>query len=207
VLLLGRAQLRQHGVQAQLVDRGAVDAAEQRVGQLGHQRVPEPGAQELTDRDVVIVELARQHEVEARPHLLRPAEQRGRHERPQSRRQHDAHVLGERDHPAVPPQGHQPGVEGAHDLVTEADLGRQLLGSRPVGDEGVGSGLHDEPLDDLGLHLAAPAGPPLHERRRDTRPRQVVGRGQARDPAPDDKDAGTHDVDRLRSPASVPGGW
>ena len=53
VLALGGPELRHHGVEAQLVDRGPVDAADQRPGQPLHERVAEPPPQERADRHVV----------------------------------------------------------------------------------------------------------------------------------------------------------
>ena len=96
---LGLAQLGHDRVQAQLVDRGAVDAADERAGQPLDERTAEAAAEERPDRDVALVPRSGQDEVEPDPQLLQRREHRRRDERTEARREEQPDPLG---------QGHEP---------------------------------------------------------------------------------------------------
>ena len=63
---LGLPQLGNDGVEAQFVDRGAVDAAEQRAGQPLDEDAPEPAAEERPNGNITVEPIARNDQVEAR---------------------------------------------------------------------------------------------------------------------------------------------
>ncbi len=67
---LGLPQLGNDGVEAQFVDRGAVDAAEQRAGQPFDEDAPEPAAEERPNGNVTVEPIARNDQVEPDPQLL-----------------------------------------------------------------------------------------------------------------------------------------
>ena len=62
---LGFPELRDDRIQAQLVDRRPVDAADERSGQPVHERAAEAAPEERPDGDVAAVRVARQDEVQA----------------------------------------------------------------------------------------------------------------------------------------------
>ena len=149
------AELGDHREEAQLVDRGPVDAAEERVRQAVHHRPAEPVAKKRPDRDVLAVEPARQHHVEPGPQLLRPREEpRGR----------EGAIRVGRTRPIpsgigiISPRARMWTRRGSvvpDDRLAEAELAAELRGRRPVGDERVRPGLHQEAVDPLGPDLAA----------------------------------------------------
>ncbi len=188
-------QLGNDREEAQLVDPGPVDAAEERVRQAVDHRAAEPVAQERPDRDVLAVEPARQDDVEPGPQLLGPREEPGRHEGRHPGREDEAHPLGHRDHLAAGADVDAARVCRADDDVAEPELAAQLGGGGPVGDERIRPGLHQEAVDPLGPDLAAELLRRLHEEHRHAGPRQLVRRREAGDPAADDdRAAGAHRV-------------
>jgi hypothetical protein len=124
MLPLGLAQ-RQHRVEAQLVDRSAVDAADERPGQPVHERVAKAPPQERPDGLVTGRDDPRHHDVEPHPRLLERREQPRRGERPDPRREHESEALGHRHEPPAMADEHAPRLLDPDELRPETELARQ----------------------------------------------------------------------------------
>lgn len=137
-------ELGQDRVQAQLVDRGAVDPADERARQPVDQGGAQAAPEERTDRHVVRAQVAGQDEVEAQASLLEGGEEPRLQERPQRRWQDQVKALWQRHQPLARPDVDRARLLGVDDLVAQAELVDQLQASRPIGHERVGPGLHQE---------------------------------------------------------------
>ena len=190
VLLLAGPQGGQDRIEAELVDPGPVDPADQRLGEPIDHAVTEPSAQERPGGGVGGAQPAGQHEVQPGARLVPPGQDRGRHEGPHPGGQDHAHAVGQRQQPAVGAQVDRARAADGDDLVGHPQVVDQAEGGRAVGDERVRTVLDREPVHPLGAHLAADLRGGLDQGHPGTGAHGLPGRAQPGDPGADDQDVG-----------------
>lgn len=180
-----RIELRDRGAQRDLIGVAGVDAAEQRLHQPVHHLVAEPGGDVGADRDVVADLGTGQYVVERQPGEAGRGEQSGGGERPEVAG--DAHHMAPGHLPQLPPGPHGGAEDGGRfQLVGQAHLAGQADRFGAAGQQRLGAEVHRDTGDLVRPELAAEAPGGFEQRHPGSRCDQVVGGGEARDPAADD---------------------
>jgi NADH-quinone oxidoreductase subunit A len=172
-------KLRHGGGQAQVLGVGAVDAAEQRLGQAIERFLAKPAADEAGQGLVAQARAAGKHEVEQHPRLARPGDHGRTYKGPDGRWGHEVQAFGDREEPLAAhdeaPAGFGP---DANALIREAKLAAEI-GDPGFVEKAVGAGLHEVAAAAAGLNDAAQTAGGLVQVDLGSSPGEAVGRRQA----------------------------
>ncbi len=155
VSLLGLAQARHEGIEAELVDRRAVDARDERTRQPVDDGAAEATAEERADGHVAGRWVRRDDDLYGRAQLRERGEEAAREERREARRDAEADAIGHRHETVVVPHEGAARLERRRHVVAEPELAAERQGSRTDREERVGAALDEEAVDMSGGDLPA----------------------------------------------------